>query len=299
MKGCLRFGCFGCLGIIGIFVLIMGISALVAWRGASDKEVVDREFAAGADSLGTEETMLINQRRGGRVILRFSQGEFFLRPAPPGGELLVKANYDADVFVLEDNFTVNPDSSWVYEVEFYRTIGGLQAMMRHLIGAGHDSKLEVFLPRDLPIELIIDSEEGGFDADLGGLWLTDTRIEFGKGGFNMIISEPLQEPLPSLVIHGSMGGFNAERLGNASPAVLDVNCSMGGANVDLTGQWRNDCAARLAIRMGGMAVVVPEDVQVEGAPVSGGGLRRTDEEVNVPTITLSLTQSMGEIDVVR
>ncbi len=294
MKGCLRFGCFGCLGVVGIFVLIIGISALVAWRGASDQEVVDREVVAGADSLSTAPVT-----HGGKVILRFSQGEFRLHPAAPGEDLMVKANYDADIFVLQDSFTMAADSTWVYEVEFYRTISGLQAIMRQVIGKGHDSKLDVYLPRDIPIELIIDSKEGGFEADLGGLWLTDARIDFNKGGFALTISEPLKEPLPSLVIHGGMGGFDAEGLGNASPAVLDVDCRMGGAQVDLSGQWRNDCSARLSIRMGGMAVVVPDDVRVEGAPVAGNEHLRTESEVPVPTITMSLTQSMGEIEVVR
>jgi hypothetical protein len=268
VKGCFRYGCFGCLGIVGIFVLILLINGLVAWRGASDKDVVDREMAASADSLEVATDAVAAgdlYSKGGQVVLRFAQGEFSLHPAAPGEELTVKANYDADIYVLEDNFTMAPDSTWVYEVEFYRTIGGLQALMRQIVGSGHDSKVQVFIPRDIPIELIIDSEEGGFEAELGGLWLTDARIDFAKGGFALEISEPLKEPLGSLVIQGSMGGFSAEGLGNASPAVLDVNCSMGGAEVDLTGQWLNDCAARLSIRMGGMAVIVPDDVKVEGA----------------------------------
>ena len=84
--------------------------------------------------------------------------------------------------------------------------------------------------------------QGGFEAELGGLWLTDADIVFRKGGFSLDISEPLKEPLQRLKINGAMGGFEADNLGNASPKVVDVQCRMGGAEIDLRGQCsENGC----------------------------------------------------------
>lgn len=298
-RGCFKTGCLGCLGLLAVGILILGVAALFAWRGAGDKEVVDREVSAPLPGQTVEAAAVPVAGKGGRLVLRFSQGEFQLHAAPPGETLTVKANFDDDIYNLEDSFTVQPDSTWVYEVRFWRTIGGLQALMRQIMGGGHDNSIHVYVPRDVPIELVIDSREGGFEADLGGLWLTSADIRFAKGGFALEVSEPLREPLESLLINGSMGGFDASGLGNASPRVLGVRCRMGGAQIDLSGAWRNDCDGRLAVRMGGMAVIVPDDVVVEGADVQGGELRRADGEVPVPVLRLVISQSMGEVEVTR
>ena len=297
-RGCFRTGCLGCLGLLVIGMVFLAITALVAWRGAGNKEVVDREVEAPTEVVVGDDSSLATSK-GGKLVLMLSQGEFQLHPAEPGETLTIKANFDDDIYNLEDKFETLPDSTWVYQVRFYRTIGGLQALVRQLVGGGHDNKVHIFVPTDMPIELVLDCEEGGMEAELGGLWLTSADIHFDKGGVALSISEPLRQPMDSLKIRGSMGGFDAEGLGNASPRLLDVHWSMGGVQIDLNGQWLNDCDATMGVKMGGMAVIVPTDVIVEGAEVKGRELVRTDNEVPVPVLRLSLTSSMGEIDVSR
>jgi hypothetical protein len=306
-RGCFKTGCLGCLGVVAVGILFLGGTALVAWRGAADREVVDRELSAPLDLATPGDGGVIQGEaaadlpagKGGKLVLMFGQGEFQVHPAAPGEPLSIKANFDDDIYNLEENFQTLPDSTWVYQVRFYRTIGGLQALFRQLTGGGHDNSVHVFIPVDVPIELVIDSQEGGFEAELGGLWLTSADIKFAKGGFDLAISDPLREPMSSLRITGGMGGFNAEGLGNASPRTLLVRASMGGAALDLNGRWLNDCDADLSIKMGGMAVVVPRDMVVEGAEVGGGELRTADREVPLPVLRLKVAQSMGEVDISR
>lgn len=299
-RGCFKTGCLGCLGVLAAGAIFLGITAIVAMRGAGNKDVVDRDFSAVPDSLVAQgqagEAILA---AGGKLVLMLSQGEFQIHPAPAGETLTIKANFDDDIYNLEHKLETLPDSTWVYQVRFYRTIGGLQALMRQIVGGGHDNSIHIYIPPDVPIELVIDSQEGGFEAELGGLWLTSADIKFAKGGFALEISDPLREPMDSLMIRGSMGGFDAQGIGNASPRVIGVSCSMGGAQIDLNGNWRNDCDAMLAVKMGGMAVIVPDDVIVQGVEVQGGGMRPTDSEVPIPVLNLSLSQSMGEIEVIR
>nr|MEE4269055.1 hypothetical protein [Candidatus Krumholzibacteria bacterium] len=306
-RGCFKTGCLGCLGVLGVGLLFLVILAGVAWNGARDKEVVDRELSAptevaqldAPDVVSGEAREALASPKGGRLVLNLNQGEFELHRGAPGQELTIKANFDDDIYNLEDKFETLPDSTWVYQVRFYRTIGGMQALLRQVFGGGHNNSIHVYLPPDVPIELVIDSEEGGFEADLGGLWLTSADISFAKGGFALEISEPLHEPVDSFVIRSRMGGFDAQGLGNASPHRLVVESRMGGAQVDLSGQWLNDCTAQMSIRMGGMAVVLPDGINILGVATDGSDLTRTDQELGLPTLSLSLTQSMGEIDVVR
>ncbi len=298
--GCFKTGCFGCLGVLAIIVLIVGINLLIAWSRIGDSRIQDRELSPSAQIQSVpaaDGQAPIDPKAAGRVMLNLSQGEFHLYPADPGEGLKVQARYDQDVFQLDENFTTPPDSAWTYSIEFYRTMPWMQALFRKLLDHAEDPVVKIYLPRDVPIELGLIIQEGGMEADLGGLWLIDAEILFNKGGFALDISEPMREPLKRLKIHGSMGGVEATRLGNASPSFLDMDYQMGGADIDLGGAWQNDCAIDLSVRMGGISVVAPADVRVAGVPTISSPALQEDREVPLPLLTFNMKQSMGEIQV--
>jgi hypothetical protein len=293
-KGCLKPALFGCLGIIVIGFLFGGIMAVLAWRGVGKQQIEDRELGP----------VVISPSHGpgqvsGRVILDLKHGEFGIHPSRPGEGLKVRAHYDQEAFELTDHLESRPDSSWTYWVRFRRTIPGLQALFRALMGGDTDTYVYVYLPPDMNIALELLSEEGGLEADLSGLWISEADIRFSKGGFSLSVREPLREPIKWLAIRGRMGGFEARELGNASPRSLIVDCKMGGADVDLRGNWVQDCDIQLAVRMGGMAVLVPDEVEVEGVPVGGSFFRREGREVPLPVLRFSVSERMGEIEVTR
>jgi hypothetical protein len=293
-KGCLKPALFGCLGILLIGILVIVISAFVAWRGLDKTQVEDQELTPVVVGPETRQSAA-----PGRVIVELGQGEFRIRPARPGEGVYVKARYDREVFELEDHFEGTLDSEWVYSVRFRRTMPALQALFRTLLGGKTDTYVHVYLPPDLKLSLDLLVEEGALEADLGGLWISDADIRFLKGGFELSIDEPLQEPMDRLAIRGRMGGFEAHRLGNASPRSLSVDCKMGGADIDLRGHWVQDCDIELAVRMGGMGVGIPRNVDARGISVAGSNLRRSDPEVPQPVLRFSLSQSMGEIECYR
>lgn len=299
-SGCFQTGCFGCLGVLAILIVIIGINLLIAWSRLDDTQIQERELAPRVELPEIPDAAdghPISPDAAGRVMLNLSQGEFHLYPSPPGEGLVVKARYDEEMYQLDEHFDSPPDSAWTYTVEFYRTMPWMQALFRQLLGEADDPVVKIYLPRDVPIELGLIIQEGGAEADLGGLWLVDAEILFQKGGFALDVSEPLREPVRRLKIHGSMGGFEAVRLGNASPAELDVRCRMGGADIDLNGQWRCDSDIELNVRMGGMAVMAPRDALVFGVPTIREPSLARQEEVARTRLTFHLQQSMGEIDV--
>ena len=299
--GCFKTGCFGCLGITVLLALIVGINLLVAWSRLDDQQIQDRELHP--TTVGIESTRPAGQETGaavsGRVLLDLSQGEFYIHPAAEGDHLSVKARFDEKVFAMEETLSTPTDSTFIYEVKFYRTMPWLQALFRQLMSDDQDPVVHVYLPRDIYIDLGILIQEGGFEAELGGLWLSEADIVFQKGGFSLDVSEPLKEPLKRLKIRGSMGGFEADHLGNASPEFLEIDCRMGGAEVDLRGQWANDCDVNLSVRMGGMAVLVPDDVQVQGVPSIDPGPLTGKSEVPIPVLNFTMRQKMGEIEVIH
>ena len=300
--GCFRPVLFGCLGIVVILFIGLGIAALVAWRGVDKARVEDRDLIAAAEVTAGGEADAIGDAPTappGRVILDLAQGEFVVHRGTAGEGVRVKARFNQEAYELTDDLEILPDSTWVYRVRYRRTIPALQAILQSMFGGGGDSRVDVYLPPDVPIALEMHVQQGGGAADLGGMWLTEGLIDVSKGGFSLEISEPLVEPLEMLVITGSMGGLDVSGVGNASPRILDVDWRMGGANIDLGGEWLRDCDVNLAVNMGGMAVVVPRDIDLEDAVPGESQLEVRPRETSTPVLRLHKTFKRGEIDVVR
>jgi len=291
--GCFRPFLFGCLGLLGLGILLLLVGLMMAWRGVQQREVVDQTAAISA----ADAAPVLTARTPGRVILEFGRGEFYVRPAEPGAGVSVQARFDRASHVLTDSLEVLPDSTWVYHVQYRATVPMLRAMLQALIGGDTESRVEVFLPPDLPIALEVVMEQGGAEIDLGGLWLTGADLRFHQGGAEVDISSPLREPLGELRLTSSMGGVEATRLGNASPRILLVSTRMGGGAIDLGGAWAGDCRARFAVEMGGLAVMGAEGLQMQPASRRPEALGGEAAEVPLPTLWYDVEARMGEVDI--
>ena len=301
--GCLKNGCLGCLGIVVLIFVFLGVNAIIVASRSGEENIQDqvrRLEDAGTDPLVGAAVAVSEEGKPapghGWLVLELGQGEFRLRPGEPGSGIVVEANYDESIYALDEYRHTWADSSWVYQVRFHRTITGLQAMLRELMGGNHQSRVDIFVDPELALELNILVTEGGLEADLGGLWLTAVDLRYDKGGIAVEVDEPLREPVASFTVNGRMGGCELVKLGNASPARLDIRCRMGGTAADLAGEWRNDCDARLEVVMGGLQVEVPRNLVLDRG--AGSGLDRTDVEVPEPTLRILEQKSrMGEIEI--
>ena len=258
-----------------ILIVVVGGTALVAWQRAGKvqiEEAVLTPEAAGTATAVSGARVTAVPAGTGRVVLDLAQGDFRLHVAQPGRGIRVEASYDSEVYQVQDYFESFPDSGWVYGVRSGRTISGLHSVFRQLMASGHSPRIDIYLPADVPLQLQVKVQEGGFEAELGGLWLTDADFRYSKGGFSLNLAEPLREPMGRLTIRGSMGGVEAVHLGNASPRVLEVVCRMGGADLDLGGSWSRDADIRLDVAMGGMDIridsVRPPDCRPNRVPLS-------------------------------
>jgi hypothetical protein len=302
-SGCFKNGCFGCLGLVVLLVIFLGVSALVAKNNLDSIQMQDRWLVATESS--TENSVSAapassgNKFKSGRVILNLSQGEFEIKPAKPGEPLSVQAKYDSHNYFIKEDYQVLPDSTWIYRLDYHRTQSGLQSILQAILGGGQESRIVIYLPTDVPLELDFDVEQGGMESELGGLWIQDADIKVGKGGFILSVGEPLQHPMEKLKIRGSMGGIVLSKLGNASPQRLDVDWRMGGGEIDLRGQWLNDCDVRFVASMGGVDIRVPEEVRTTGLPqLDDSGLEQ-NQEVPLPVLRFDVDVSMGGFEAWR
>ena len=171
------------------------------------------------------------------------------------------------------------------------------AALREMVG-GTRPRIRVILPSDIPLLLEASLAQGEAELDLGGLWLRQADLTFTQGGFELRISEPLREPMEFLRIDGSMGGSVITGVGNASPRRFDMDFSMGGLVLDLTGAWAADADIDITSGMGGTVVRLPRNAILEGVPVEG---LRPDPtaEIQPPRLRFTTSSPMGEIEFKR
>lgn len=312
-RGYFKWGCIGCVGLLVLIILLLAVFSGIAWQKVGSQEVknevLTQELPSAAAAEGTSpdtdqpassgdaemrtETLEIGRPATGRVILDLRGGGFFISPAQPGEPLRVEATYDVKSYELVEGFEEAEGGAWTYRVSFRRTGGMMIALLGHLFG-GEEPKVHVYLPPDAPLELDVTLREGGSEVDLSGLWLTSLDFDFARGGVNLQISEPLKEPMDRMTLHGSMGGFNAQGIGNASPRELTVDFRMGGINLDLRGQWMQDADIRIKWNMGGVNVILPPDLAIEG--VEGHAGAAPGSEVPLPTLRFELSGKMDNIE---
>jgi len=274
-------------------LLITGVTTLLAWNDAKSSDPRDEILTPQATNNG------IMAGLPGRVVLDMSQGDFRIHSAKPGEGLRVEAEYDAELYVLDQEFTTQPDSSWLFVLDFHRTGSGMRAFLQSIFTKGPSANINVYLPPDVPVELVSNISQGGVEMDLGGLWLTSADIQFRQGGGELDFSEPLKEPMSSLRIKCAMGGGSFENLGNASPRKLVITTSMGGGEVDLSGNWLNDCDAEISAKMGGMAVIIPGHLNVVRDGEASEAMAPSNQEVPEPVIRLHTKVKWGELEVIR
>ncbi len=238
----------------------------------------------------------------GRVVLDLRMGEFVIRPGPADEPIRIDADYDAGTFELTEELTSDDDGSWTYEVSF----GSKRGFLGMILGGGRhnvDNRIEITIPRGHPIDLVGEISMGEFEADLGGLWVRRVDFELGLGDHFIEFRDPLPYPMESFRAEASMGSVEVRSLGDASPATVEVEHSMGELFLDLKGAWQGDAEVEIGFSMGECRVWLPENVRVDIEKASVGlgessiDRPRTDLPEDAPSLTLRLNGSMGEANI--
>ncbi len=327
-KGCFKIGCFGCLTVIGLGVgVVLLIGAIQISTDWGDPTPLSQEASHDLPAMpplpeltafpGSEEQTPItiaplpepielspNTVAGGRLELDLNMGDFTVVPGPPGENIRIEADYDSNSFNLIEKFEQRSDGGWTYKVSFTSRGGFFGMLFRGGVKSG-DNRIKVIVPRDHPIEIVGKLGMGESEIDLGGLWIRKVDLELGMGDHFLDVSEPMRFAMDSFDLESSMGAIEVRNLGNASPATIDVEHSMGEIFVDLEGEWQNDSQVTVGFGMGECKLWLPDNanIDLERVKVSMGDRRLDIPEVDLPpgapTLVLNLTGSMGELTVKR
>ena len=166
----------------------------------------------------------------------------------------------------------------------------------------------MIVPPDLPFVLEGSIGIGESKLELGGLRLLDTDLELGVGAHEVSFSEPLAAPTASIRLDGFMGETKILGLGNASPASFMFDHFIGETLVDLRGEWQNDAVIDYRCGIGACILRAPDDdvgvlLDDAGVMIGESQLSRIENRPPAPpgspTLTLSITATIGEVNIRR
>ncbi len=326
--GCFKYGCVGCLsGCAVVVALIFLVSAVHLIVEQEDPRPEQREMAQelpqppeppgspeGAYPLGDSPevptTLSVPQSPNppdsaiGRVVLDVSMGEFIVRPGPANEPIRVEADYDTSAFELSEKFEESDDAGWTYKVSFGSRGGFLGLIMRG--GHNGNNRIEITIPQGHPVDIVGKVGIGESEIDLGGLWVREFNVKYGAGDHFVEIREPLPVPMESFRLDASVGEVEVRNLGDGSPRLVEVDQGVGELFLDLNGNWRQDADIDVDFGIGESRLWLPDNVHIdiERARVALGEKRvdqrdTSDLPADAPTLTVSMTGSIGEVRVER
>ena len=240
--------------------------------------------------------------------LDLKEGEFRILPGNPGDGIRIEANYDSGIYALEQEHQSSgagvEGEAGVEKVtiRFYSKY----SKMRRLVTLGGDfeldNRIKIYLPPDIPINLIGTIGMGESRLDLSGLPLTGLDLSLTMGDHEVQFDEPNPLGMEKLHIYTSKGEFTAKGLGNAGFQSATVQGSMGEVTLDLCGEYIRDASVRTRFRMGALRITVPEDIHVNVVPSSvtlGEQHSSVKKGENIPddapSLSLQTSMSMGEL----
>ena len=293
-----------CLGVIGVvLVLVMGWALITVVRGTPDvvresdqltHDIPQRDWIVP----DTGEPLVVDAGQMGRVILDVSLANFTIIPTSPGTPVRLDAHYNSGSYKLKETFASSGELGWTYRLTF-----GKRSMFQ-FFHIDPDNRLELYLPEGTPIVLEGQLGVGESQLELGGLWIESVDLEIGIGDHSIDFDEPLPVPMTRFEVNGSIGELRVRRLGNASPARVRVNHSIGELYVDLRGAWQNDSDVFIASSIGECRVNLPSErigLELIGASIRFGesdtrrARRRGEVPADAPVVRLTVRHTLGEL----
>lgn len=203
----------------------------------------------------TVETRRVEAGRPLRVDVAFGVGELLVHPGDGSRTYRVALTYAEDAFTPE--------------VRFDQGAGLLSVK---LAGEGHvnlddvdasDQRLDLGLPRDVPLDLSLSF--GALDAqvELGGLDVRTGEIKTGASETVVMFSSPTTGACSRLGFDVGAAQFEARQLGNSGCRVIELRGAIGEMELDLSGT-RLAAETRLVIKVGlaEVRLLVPEAVGI-------------------------------------
>ena len=304
MTGRWRAGCTAAGVIAAILLLAAGSFAVVTWfhvrsdreRPATVAESVP-EIPTSSPAADVDETAA---RVPLRVELEVAVVEVAVVPAAPGEPLSIEADYDDTRYELVERSEGDPETGWTYRLGLRPRGSRTWALFRVKLGSP-PGQLKVRLPRDTPLSISGMVDRSFAALELGGLELDAADLRVHSGAAAVSFFDPLKRPMERLTIEGDTSSIKVAGLGNASPRSAVLEQRVGEIDLDFRGGWVRDAEIRVAGRLAGGTVWLPDNVVIESAGQTAVREERVAREERaaperaLPVLRLDISSKAGQL----
>jgi hypothetical protein len=126
----------------------------------------------------------------------------------------------------------------------------------------HNNRLRLSLADSVPLKLSVKTGVGDARFSLSGMKVSRLELESGVGGSKISDYEPNPVLCDFIRIKNGVGSIEAVGLGNLNFRELEFEGGVGGANLDFSGQWKQDADIRIQVGVGGVNIRMPQNVGV-------------------------------------
>ena len=126
----------------------------------------------------------------------------------------------------------------------------------------HNNRLRLGFTESIPLKLKISAGVGDARLSLSGIKLAQMDFESGVGGAKISAYEPNPIECEFIRMKNGVGSIEAVGLGNLNFKELEFEGGVGGADLDFTGEWKQDANIRITVGVGGVNVRMPRQIGV-------------------------------------
>jgi hypothetical protein len=127
----------------------------------------------------------------------------------------------------------------------------------------YNNKLRLAFTDSIPLDLRVSAGVGDARLSLSGMKISRIEFESGVGGAKISAYEPNAILCEHIKLKNGVGGFDATGLGNLNFKEFDFEGGVGGANLDFTGEWKQNADIRIRVGVGGINVRMPREIGVK------------------------------------
>ena len=173
-----------------------------------------------------------------------------------------------------------------------------------------ENRLQLFLARDLPLELVVGFGAGDAKLDLGGISMSKLEVRTALSQSLIDFSTPNRIAMSEAKLQAGAVDFAAENLGNLNAKKIDVAAGVGSVKLNFEGEWKRDAEVSVNMGLGALLLEFPEGLGVrieedallssfdpQGLVKRGDYYYSLDWEEAKRRITVKIKGALGQIKV--
>ena len=292
--------------------LLFAFSALLAWppsEAVPDGAKAPGRSTADERTILTIDETLAEEVERMEIKVEFGFGEIRVERGNPAKAVTGYLQYDEDYIRPEVEYEVRGNLARFRLTTRSRREGWNFDVARR---DTESPESELYFTTRVPLEVDFSCGLGEAKLDLGGLKVSDLKLDNGLGETTLDFSTPNGVELRRIAVNNGLGKLVARNLSNARTSRMKFDSGLGSAELDFGGETLRDISVDVSVGLGSVTMWIPRGYNVEmeaeenflssidtrGMVQKGRGLYRSENYDSAnPTLRITASVGLGSIDI--